>query len=312
MRRRLARTDGDGGAVAVLVALLMTVLMILVAFAVDISNAYANARQLSVAVDAASLSAAAKVGEAYTAAYPNAACTSANLTSLNAVQIATTEADRINTANGKSGASEAVDTVSVTCQDSSKAIQVSIANNREVKTFFAGIIGVDSLKPNSYAVARYQKTTAGGGLRPWAVCDTTVRAARSNPGTTYWTPLGNWNNKSGDAGICGTSAPGQWGSVDFDDGGNSAGDLADWTHFGYPGAVTIPDPELPADPGVSNSAGLVAAFKYLIGKVVLSPASRASRGAGTTRPSTRTASPPSRSAVSTTGTTSTTSTSPRG
>jgi Flp pilus assembly protein TadG len=270
----------DEGAVAVLVALLMSVLMVLVAFAVDISNAYANARQLSVAVDAAALSAAAKVGEQYTAAFPNADCSSANLTSINATQIATAEADRINSANTKLATTEAVDTVTVTCEDGSKAIQVSITNNREVKTFFAGIIGINSLKPNSYAIARYQKTSAGGGLRPWAVCDTTVRAARNSPGTTFWTPLGNWNNKSGDAGICGTSAPGQWGSVDFDDGGNPAGPLADWTHYGYPGAVTIPDPALPADPGVSNSSALVDAFEYLVGKVVLFPSVSSISGAG--------------------------------
>lgn len=278
--RRVRSDERDGGAVAVLVALLMTVFMIMVAFAVDISNAYANARQLSVAVDAASLSAAAKVGEAYTAAYPDADCTQANLTSLGATQIARAEADRLNTANNRFATTESVDTVSVTCQDSSKAIQVSVTNNREVKTFFAGIIGFDSIKPNSYAVARYQKQKSGGGLRPWAVCDTTVRAARDNPNTTYWTPLGNWSNKSGDAGICGTSAPGQWGSVDFDGGGNPAGPLAAWTHYGYPGPVTIPDPDLPADPGVSNSAALGDAFEYIIGKVVLFPSVRSISGSG--------------------------------
>jgi Flp pilus assembly protein TadG len=278
--RRLHARGGDDGAVAVIVALLMTSVMILVAFAVDISNAYANARQLSVAADAASLAAAAKVGEAYTAAYPDADCTSANLTSLGATSIARAEADRLNTANNRFSTTEAVDTVSVTCEDSSKAIQVSITNNREVKTFFAGIIGFNTIKPNSYAIARYQKQKAGGGLRPWAVCDSTVRAARSNQNETFWTPLGNWNNKSGEAGICGTSAPGQWGSVDFDDGGNTAVDLANWTHFGYPGAVEIPDPALPADPGVSNSSGLVDAFEYLVGKVVLFPSVRSIAGSG--------------------------------
>ncbi len=108
----------------------------------------------------------------------------------------------------------------MTCENSNKSIEVSIANDREVKTSLAGIIGIDSITPNSYAISRYQKSTVGGGLRPWAVCSSVVLDARAHPDTTFWTPLGNWSNKSGDAGICGTSAPGQWGSVDFDDGGN--------------------------------------------------------------------------------------------
>jgi hypothetical protein len=142
------------------------------------------------------------------------------------------------------------------------------------------MIGIDSITPNSYAVARYQKSSTGGGLRPWAVCDSRVAEARNNPNTTYWTPLGNWSAHVGDSGICGSSAPGNWGSVDFDDGGNTAVDLANWTLNGYPGAVTIPDPAEPADPGVSNSSQLVAAFNFLVGKVVLFPSVSEITGSG--------------------------------
>jgi hypothetical protein len=258
----------------------MTALLVMAAFATDIANAYANARQLSVAADAASLSAAAKVGETYASAFPNAACDPANLTTMNADQVAQTEADRVNTANNKTGTSEPVGPVSVTCANSNKSIEVSIANDRVVKTGLAGIIGIGSIKPNSYAVARYQKSSVGGGLRPWAVCDSVVTAARAHPDTTYWTALGSWNAKTGDAGICGSSAPGNWGSVDFDGGGNPAGDLASWTLNGYPGSVTIPDPAIPADPGVSNSSGLVTAFQYLVGKVVLFPSVNSISGTG--------------------------------
>ena len=271
-RARGARAREDHGAIAIIVALLTTVLLVLAAFAVDIANAYANARQLSVAADAAALGAAAKVGEAYTTQFPNASCSPANLSTINANQIAQIEADRINTANNKTGVSEPVGTVSVTCENSNKSIQVSIANDRQIQTALAGIIGIDSIRPNSYAVSRYQKSTVGGGLRPWAVCSSVVIEAQANPDTTFWTALGNWNNKSGDAGICGTSAPGQWGGVNFDGGPPDANDLADWTLNGYPGSVTIPDPALPADPGVSNSSKLVNAFEYIVGKVVLFPA----------------------------------------
>jgi Flp pilus assembly protein TadG len=129
----LAR-GGDRGAVAIMVGILMTVFLLLAAFAIDIGNAYANARQLSVAADAASLSAAAKVGEAYVSAFPNAACDLANLTAINATQIAQTQADLVNTQNNKSGVNEPVGPVVITCENSNKSIQVSIKNNRQVKT----------------------------------------------------------------------------------------------------------------------------------------------------------------------------------
>ena len=90
LRRTHVATTGeaDHGAIALIFALLMTVFLVLAAFAVDIANAYANARQLSVAADAASLGAAAKVGEAYTTQFPSASCSPANLASMNATQIA--------------------------------------------------------------------------------------------------------------------------------------------------------------------------------------------------------------------------------
>ena len=91
-----------------------------------------------------------------------------------------------------------------------------IANNRQVRTALAGIIGIDNLKPNSTATARYARQPVSGNLRPWAVCATDVQASQADPNRTFWTALGNWSTKD-TVGFCGTSAPGQWGSVDFDD-----------------------------------------------------------------------------------------------
>lgn len=266
----------DSGAVAILVAILMTVLMVMGAFALDIGNAYAQGRQISVAMDAAALSAAAKVGQAMPI---NTACTSTVLATIGAQGIAQAEADAINQKNRKNGLAEPVQSVSVTCQDGGKAVQVTVGNSRGVPTALAGVIGVDTIRPANDASARYVKKNVAGGLRPWAVCATTLGQAQQNPGTTYWTPLGNWNTKDS-VGICGSSAPGNWGSVDFDGGGNSAGDLADWTRDGYPGSVTIPDPYLPADPGTTNSSDLRSAFRSLVNQVVLFPAVDGISGSG--------------------------------
>jgi hypothetical protein len=182
------------------------------------------------------------------------------------VQIARTEADRVNTLNSKRATPEPVGAVTVTCAAGNNAIDVRIANNRSVKTALAGIIGIDQITPNSYAVARFQRMPTGGGLRPWAICDDTVAEAEQNRNRTYWTGLDNQG-----LGVCETQASGNWGGVDFDGGNNAAGDLAAWTLNGYPGPVNIPDPLLPADPGVSNSSALRAAFTAIVGQVVLLP-----------------------------------------
>jgi hypothetical protein len=72
--------------------------------------------------------------------------------------------------------------------------------------------------------------------------------------------------------VCSTQSDGNWGAVDFDGGNNAAGTLANWTLNGYPNPVTIPSPPLlPADPGLSNSSALAAAFTSLVNQVVLLP-----------------------------------------
>lgn len=273
--RPVARRGDDTGAVAVLVAILMSLFLVLTAFALDIGNAYANVRQLSVAADAAALSAAAKVGSLYP---QGTACTAAGLTAINATAVAQAEADKKNTDNTKSGVSAPVDPVTVRCAGSD-SIEVVVNNNRTVRTALAGIIGIDTMRPNSTATARYQRQPVGGGLRPWAVCATDVQASQANPSTTYWTALGNWSTKD-TTGICGSSAPGQWGSVDFDGGGNGAPDLADWTLNGYPGEVVIPNAYLPADPGKTNSNGVRDALQSLVGQVNLFPSVTGISGSG--------------------------------
>ncbi len=251
----------DRGAVAVMVALLSTLLLVLAAFAVDIGNAYAVARQQSVAADAAVLAAAAKVGEAIPRGQ---ACTQALLNSISANTLAKTTADAYNTANNKSGVSEPVVSATVTCA-TADAVEVRVDNSRAVPTSLAGIIGITEINPGSYAVARYQRTLSAGGLRPWAICDSVVRAASLALTTTFATGIDT------QSGPCNSVASGNWGGVDFNGGSNPAGDLAAWTLLGYPNPVTIPNPLLPADPGVSGSSGLDIAFTNLVGKVVLFP-----------------------------------------
>ncbi len=279
--------------IAILVAVMATMVLVLAAFAVDIGNAYANARQLSVAADAASLAAAAKVGQAYPFGQ---ACSAATLTSIGAQGIAQAEATRINTDNARATNVGAVDSVTVACADSGKAIEVTMANSRGVPTTIANVIGISQINPGSHATARYVRVPLPPtvtGLRPWSVCDSVVQRAQLDPNKTFATALDN--KLFGADGNAYDSCPGisngNWGSVDFDGGSNPAGVLADWTANGYPNPVTIPNAHLPADPGVSNSSALRAAFEGLVGQVVLFPWSPGSSEAATTQNSTRSGSP---------------------
>lgn len=267
----------DEGAVAILAAVLMVLFLIMAAFALDVGNAYAQSRQLSVAADAAAVAAAAKVGEAMPT---NTACTQAALNGLKnssgqvvgAQAIALQVATDMNNTNARGGSSPAP-TVTVSCVPYSStdtvanAIEVTVSNHRDVKTFIAGVIGIDTFSPNATATARYLRTSSIGGLRPWAACADTVLAAKNNPGTTYWTGIDSMPTAGG--GPCNGYTAGNWGAIDFNGGSNGAPDLIDWTLNGYPGPVAIPS-TIPADPGVTNS--VADALHSLVGQVVSFPA----------------------------------------
>jgi hypothetical protein len=261
---RLSTNDRrDEGAVAVIVAICTLLFVVLAAFAVDIGNAYAQSRQLSVAADAAALAAAAKVGEALPLGVD---CAAALAATPSAQTIAQQVANDVNAASNKAngaGATEPVDLVSVGCADA-KTIEVTVKNSRSVQTGLAGVIGIDRLLPNADATARYARYSTAGGLRPWAICDDTVERAQNDESRTFGTGIDR------QIGPCGSTANGNWGGVDFDGGNNAAGDLVMWTRYGYPGAVQIPNPLLPADPGVSLSQ-LDSAFRSLVNQVVLLP-----------------------------------------
>ena len=266
----------DDGAVAIIVSLFLIVFLIFAAFAVDIGNAYANKRQLSVAADAAALAAAKAVGESVPRGMD---CEAALAAMGNATQIAKATADEINAKSNRknaANATEPVDRAVVTCIDADgdgqkDAVEVQVDNSRDVQTAFASIIGVDQIATGATATAIFARFPTVGGLRPWAICDGTAKASIDQPDVTFFTGLDN------KLGICSKGPQsGNWGSVDFDgslgNNANSAKILAAWTLNGYAGPrVDIPG-LIDADPGVSQSQMLEDAFKAITGEVVAFPA----------------------------------------
>jgi len=200
---RPGRADQELGAVAVLIALLAVVLFVMAAFAVDLGNAYAISRQLSVSADASALSAAQKVNQLLGVGTP---CDPAVLN----VPSVTTVATTTNAQNDRSGRST-VTSVQVTC--TSHGVEVTVANSRTVPTVFAGVIGISTMSPSATATAVVQVPSAVlGGLRPIAACVNDVTGAfRTSSNFLVYI--------SKTAGACGSTVPSQWGYVNFTDQG---------------------------------------------------------------------------------------------
>ncbi len=263
---RLRHTDD--GAIAIIVALLSVVMLLMAAFAVDLGNAYAVKRQLSVAADAAALNAARAVAVAKVGTTPilggGKGCTGWLQPQKDAAMAAaTTAANTTNAANDISGES-AVDAVTVTCVGDQR-VEVQVDNSRDLPVFFGGAAGIAGIAPQRSATAAVVPRLAVGGLRPFAACNTVVDQATAAPGTTFVMDLDN------KIGLCNGTKSGNWGVVDFDGGSNPLGDISDWTTNGYPNAITAPDSNLPGDPGMPGPGKLDGPMTGLIDQIVLFP-----------------------------------------
>ena len=237
----------EQGAVAVIVALLATLLLGLAAFAVDFGQAYAVKRQLSVAADAAALDAAravatTKIGDSPILGGGKGCATWTSAERSAAEDAAEDAAEATNATNDLSGNS-VIDLVTVTCVGDDR-VEVDVENSRELDALFAQLWGASGLEPERAATAAVIPRLSIGGLRPYAACNTVVTQAEAAPNSTFVMDLDN------KIGVCNTSKPGDWGVVDFDGGANSADDTETWTGEGYPNPVIAPDSDLPADPGM--------------------------------------------------------------
>jgi len=270
LRRTLGRratADCDEGAVAILVALLATVLLGMAAFAIDIGNAYAVKRQLSVAADSAALDGARAAAAATVNGVPILSgvqtCTNWTPQQQGAAQIAAqSAANATNAANSLNGQST-VSSVQVSCVNGS--VQVAVDNGQTTPSFFGGVFGANNYHPNGQATARIVWSLSNpGGLRPFAVCNTVVNAARAAPTTTFAIDLDN------KVGICGTSESGNWGLVSLDNSSHDSVTLRDWIQNGYPAAVEPVPGTIKSMPGNGlNSA--TSQMDGLIDQIVLFP-----------------------------------------
>src|SRR3954454_16372767 len=245
-RPRSPRQD-ERGAVAVLVAVLMLVLIGVLAFVSDLGMAYANQRRLQNGADAAALDVgrmiALKAAPADCPAMASAYNTASSRQVASGIFAKSVAADA-SLAPGQAG-------FLVDCQQvgaNLSTLVVKVKGEQRSPTFFGGIFGADGV-----SVAGTSRVVVGPlgtvvGLRPFAICEAFADTVRANPGTTFVVPVTQANAGCG-------AAPGNWAMMDFDGGANATGDMKAWIAHGYDEPVSVTAPlTIDGDPGFNINA----------------------------------------------------------
>jgi Flp pilus assembly protein TadG len=223
--------DSQRGAVAVMVAIVLALLMSMAAFALDTGNGWQTRRGLITATDAAALAAA----ETYAQNGNGCAGVPANFVSANASAASVTGCSFTNLGPG--------------------AGAVTVQGKTPLHYTFAGIMGVGDREVHSSTTAAFGQPLGVTGLRPLALCDASNGYAdwlASGMTTPFTATIPYGKDSPGD---CGTNVPGNWGVEDFNGGANSSSDTRDWLENGYPTLITAPGSILGDTGAFSNSLG---------------------------------------------------------
>lgn len=234
------RRSREDGAVAIIVAILMVLLVGMGAFAVDFGAAYATKRQLSTAADAAALAAAeyygSQVGQTCSALIGSDALYAA----------AQSSADAVFTANMSgpyfaSAAPPPTGTLSRPVCSSQGSLFVTFGDGATTKTVLAGVFGVKQITTSRQAVAEVSVPNVGTGLRPIALCLSlsSAEAVDSNPNSVVpvYFPDPTCGNVPGNWYLL--RCPGQ--------GSSSDSQLGSYLLNGCPEPVQIIDTDLDSD-----------------------------------------------------------------
>jgi hypothetical protein len=227
--------------VIVVVAVFAALALALAAFALDLGNAWQEKRRLHTATDAGALAAAHE--------YANGGDGCASFAGTYVTQNEPTATMTSCTSGTGTGGSSGY---------------VTVKAKATVNFAFASTFGVSSQDVHSSTTAVYGSPTGMSGLRPMGLC------IDSNPLFTAWLNLPH--GPTGPSGTirmfytkaqpeaCGSTAPGNWGMLNFDGGSNSKAKLRDWETNGYPGFVPLSPPTVPGDPGAfsNGSAGAIS------------------------------------------------------
>lgn len=220
----------ERGAVAIMVALSTVLVAGAAAVSVDLGNARAGHRAMSVASDAGALAGAE---------------------------------------SGADDADDPCDTAEEVAQQNAPNAEVScelvgdddnvvkVTTRQGVEFIFAGVLGEDNRDVSATTYAKFDKLGVGG-VRPFGFC---VNALWNIPAIQAWDretvigPIRMYYGGQAQTWACGGSS-GNWGSYDFDGGSNPTSDQIEWITNGYPEEVYI-DTWYDGDPGSNTFAGAV-------------------------------------------------------
>lgn len=217
----MTRRRDEGGAIAVMTALLSVALLTIGAFSVDLGVAYTSRMALQTAADAGALAAAATYAD-------GAGRTCADLRAAVPEATARAAADRYLAANRSSLTTSAAGTLGVTCTGG--ALRVSYTVRGDTPTYLGRLAGAgDALTAAVRAGAAVEVSPGGNGLRPLAICGADI-PADATPGSV-------WRAYVPGIGLAPPSTcplpptPGDWWTLDCpgesdDDGGNGQAQLA--------------------------------------------------------------------------------------
>lgn len=271
---RSSRRSDDQGAVAVLVALLVLVMVGFLAFVTDFGFAYANKRSLQNGVDAAALTYAQ---ELHLATPEPANCD--DLIDDPAVRAAAHgKAVQIFRDNASSDVS-VTPVLTPRCDEPGlpNLLVVNARAGRSTPAFVGRALRPDDLHIQAGARAVVGPAKTLTGVRPFAVCDQLADFAAINPGVLLTIDFDNVNQGCG-------AAPGNFGTIDLRNppppGGVGSAVLEDWVEYGFDGTV-------PADvPATYNGdTGLPASnlrdeFREILGDNIIIPVYTARTGVG--------------------------------
>jgi|GEM_PF-6634059 len=227
--------SGERGAVLVLAAVFVSVLLGIAALVVDHGHNLNEYRRLTTATDAAALAAASVYG----AGADGCATVSVDYVVRNSPEAAVTQCQVFGgDTNGTLG-------------------WVVVTASRDVDQFFAKTVGFDVVTVRSESTALFgMPTVAHNRVRPMGLC---LTGLETNPAYQTW-QSGSQNQRSSAIRVlynkahgstCG-STTGNWGFIDFDGAGNSNSDTKKWIEFGYP--IPIGPDTYEGDPGALSGS----------------------------------------------------------
>lgn len=244
MRRIASPAGSEQGAVAVIVALMMVVLLGFAAISIDVAKLYSERAQLQNGADAAALLVAQKCANSATVPPSSSTDPDCSATSPGAATVV----------NGN-----AVDKLSnvkyIALDQPGRVVQVTTGakesggDTNSVSLFFAGVLGFPSAEVSAQASASWGSPTAGRGGFPLAV---SICQVKDDVGGALQLLQNHGNNANDDCtGPSGTPVPGGFGWLTSDPGACGA-------------TVDITAPEVSSNPGADAPAQCAAELQRWI------------------------------------------------